>query len=103
MTLKEALKILNIEDYGERIFHSNSRGELFHCNKYVKIAKTVEGIVTGERFREAFIELVDSAKDWKRPQSIYQHVPEIIGYLKLTDKECDLIEKKIEDVYGKEI
>ena len=39
MTFKEALKILKIEDYGERIFNSNSNGELSNHYIYVQNAK----------------------------------------------------------------
>jgi len=35
VNFQEALKILNIEEYGERIFRSNSHGELFHCIDYI--------------------------------------------------------------------
>lgn len=38
MSFREAVRILNIEDFGERIFHSNSHGELFHLVDYIAIA-----------------------------------------------------------------
>ena len=41
MEFKEALKILKIEDYGERIFNSNSRGELSHLYVYGQYAQTL--------------------------------------------------------------
>lgn len=77
MTFKESLEKLNIADYGEAIFHSNSHGELFHCEDYVCIA-SVLGDDT-EWFREWFIEIVKEAKEnWSRPESVYQHMPRIL-------------------------
>lgn len=35
MTFQEALKILDIEDYRERILNSNSNGKLFHLQQYI--------------------------------------------------------------------
>ena len=35
MNFEEALKKLNIEDYKEAIFNSNSHGELFHLMDYI--------------------------------------------------------------------
>lgn len=71
MTFAEALKKLNIEDYGERIFNSNSHGELFHVYDYIVIA---ESLTDASWFREWFIALVEMAKTWKRPESVFQHV-----------------------------
>ena len=39
MTFDEALKILDIEIYKNRIIHSNSHGELFHLADYILLAK----------------------------------------------------------------
>jgi hypothetical protein len=76
MTFKEALKKLNIEDYGERIFNSNSYGELFHCADYIKIAQEYEDT---SWFRDWFLDVVKWAEDnWKRPQSVYQHILKIL-------------------------
>ena len=38
MNFKESLKILGIEDYAERIYSSNSHGELFHLQQYFILA-----------------------------------------------------------------
>jgi hypothetical protein len=73
MTFNEALKELNIEDYAERIFHSNSHGELIHLMDYVLIAET---FTDKSWFRDWFIMIVEHAeKHWKRPESIFQHIP----------------------------
>jgi len=74
MTFKEALKILKIEEYGERIFHSNSHGELFHTLDYISVAERLhEG--EGESFREWFVGTVELAEEkWKRPESVFQHL-----------------------------
>jgi hypothetical protein len=72
MTFKEALQRLNIEDYGERIFNSNSHGELFHLQEYITIAEAFDDTTW---FRDWFIEIVEYAeKNWKRPESIFQHI-----------------------------
>jgi hypothetical protein len=72
MSFKEALKILNIEDYGERIFSSNSHGELFHLADYIMLAKSLPE--TGW-FREWFIKVVEKAeKEWQHPEYVFQHI-----------------------------
>ena len=77
----ECLEILGIEEFRERIFHSNSYGELFHLADYYHIAKMVDdGILEKESFSSWVKELVQFAeKEWKRPESIFQHVPRFIN------------------------
>ncbi len=73
----KALKKLNIEDYGERIFNSNSHGELLHLSDYIFIANLTEDMTW---FRDWFIEVVESAeKHWERPQSIFQHIFKVLS------------------------
>ncbi len=73
MNFKEALVRLGIEDYSERIFNSNSHGELFHLSDYIMLAQ-IEGDVSW--FRKWFEWIVKFAEDnWQRPQSIFQHIP----------------------------
>lgn len=78
MTIKEALQKLNIEDYGRRIFSSNSHGELSHLAQYVNIAEHL-----GEncfKFRVWFIDVVEQAeKSWQRPESVFQHIDRIFS------------------------
>ena len=78
MNFKEALSKLNIEDYGERIFHSNSHGELFHCVDYIVIAEALtEKDLDG--FRGWFENVVEWAEEnWQRPESIFQHISKIL-------------------------
>ena len=72
MRFKDALKKLDIEDYGERIFSSNSHGELFHVMDYIAIAKTFDDT---SWFREWFEEVVEWAeKEWEHPEHIFQHI-----------------------------
>ena len=72
MNFKEALKTLGIEEYGERIFSSNSRGELFHLDHY-GIMATIIGET--EWFSEWFKEVVEHAEEnWNRPESVFQHI-----------------------------
>lgn len=73
MNFKDALKLLDIEDYGERIFNSNSNGELLHLIDYCIIADNMEDREL-RKFRDWFLKIIDSAKNWDRPESIYQHL-----------------------------
>lgn len=78
MTFDEALKILNIEDYKERIWNSNSHGELFHILDYMTIAEAI--IDDPKWFREWFEHVVKAANDsWERPESVYQHIIKILN------------------------
>jgi hypothetical protein len=77
MTFKEALKILDIEDYAERIYNSNSHGELFHLAQYFSLAKTFKD--EAKWFRDWFIKTVEFAeKNWQRPESVFQHIEKIL-------------------------
>lgn len=80
MTLKDALTILGIEDYSERIFNSNSTGELFHLADYVMLAEWLnkEPRLDKKWFREWFEVVVGLAEKWKRPASVYQHMPRLL-------------------------
>lgn len=75
MTFKEALQILDIEDYAERICNSNSHGELFHLSDYISLAKMCEHVPQPNGFREVFEQVVsDAERLWERPSSVYQHI-----------------------------
>ena len=77
MSFKEALKILNIEEYGERIFSSNSHGELFHCADYILLADAFKE--DAEWFKGWFEAVIEWAeKNWDRPESVFQHIPKIL-------------------------
>lgn len=80
MTFKEAIKILNIEDYEERIFNSNSCGELYHLQDYIQIAEFIKDSPTTIRlFKEEFEASVEFAnKNWQRPESVFQHIKEFL-------------------------
>ena len=76
MNYNEALKILGIEKYAERIFHSNSHGELFHLQQYFTLAETL-----GETdwFKNWFEAIVKQAEEkWERPESVFQHISKIL-------------------------
>ena len=76
MNFKTALKKLNIEDYGERIFNSNSHGELFHLMDYAVIAQIGEL----DWFRGWFEIVVEFAENnWERPESVFQHIPKFLN------------------------
>lgn len=71
-TFEQALKKLGIEEYSDRILHSNSHGELFHLSDYVVIAECLED---SSGFKEWFEEVVKFAEEnWKRPESVFQHI-----------------------------
>ena len=73
---KKALKKLGIESYGNRIFNSNSNGELFHLQQYVDLADAF----TGDKilFCIWFKYVVNFAEEnWERPESVFQHIYEI--------------------------
>ncbi len=76
MSFKEAIKKLNIEDYGERIFNSNSHGELFHLMDYILLAQSLPDV---SWFREWFVSVVEQAEQtWERPESVFQHITKIL-------------------------
>ena len=77
ITFEDALKKLGVEDYSDRIFNSNSGGELFHLSHYVMMALYLKNT---EWFRVLFVEIVEMAeKEWERPESIFQHIPKIMA------------------------
>lgn len=72
MNFKKALQILGIEKYGERIFNSNSHGEMFHLQDYFLLAKHIGKT---DWFAEWFECMVKQAEEnWDRPESIFQHI-----------------------------
>jgi len=77
MNFKEALKVLDIEDYYERIFKSNSHGELLHLQQYFTLAEVFKN--NANWFRNWFKEVVQFAQEnWKRPESVFQHISQIL-------------------------
>ena len=78
MNFKESLKILGIEDYAERIYSSNSHGELFHLQQYFILADVFKD-KKAEWFREWFEDTIKFAeKNWERPESVFQHIRRIL-------------------------
>ena len=77
MNFQEALKILGIEDYSERIFKSNSHGELFHLQQYFTMAEAFKD--NSSWFKEWFEIVVKFAhENWERPESVFQHINKIL-------------------------
>ncbi len=77
-TFGEALKVLDIEEYSERIFNSNSRGELFHLIDYIDLANAFQA-GDPETFKPWFEQVVKSAEEqWERPESVFQHIIKIL-------------------------
>ncbi len=86
-TFGEVFEALGIADFADRIFNSNSRGELFHLQDYTNILKWArlpgnEAVLPN--FRTMFLEIVKYAEEnWARPASVFQHMPKLISsYLK---------------------
>ena len=76
MKFKEALQKLGIEEYAERIFSSNSHGELFHLQDYFLMADHFEK----STFAPIFKAIVKEAEEtWERPESVFQHILGIIN------------------------
>jgi len=85
MSFDEALEILDIVEFKNDIFNSNSHGELFHLIDYIALAsffkeyelvnEDEEGKEVVVMFKEWFAQVVEYAKkNHKRPESIYQHI-----------------------------
>lgn len=77
MNFIEALKYLKIEEYAERIFNSNSRGELFHLQDYIDLAEFCELYsehYDTKDFKEMFVNMVNANND----DSIMQHIPSLV-------------------------
>lgn len=72
MTLLEACEKLGIPEFSEKIAMSNSRGELFHLYDYVKWSEIVPDNTSA--FRKCFLRMVEDAKSWSRPESVFQHL-----------------------------
>ena len=77
MTFKEALNKLGIPEYEERIFKSNSHGELFHLNDYILIATTFEDTSWFRGFFDIVVK--DAESRWERPESVFQHITKILS------------------------
>jgi len=76
MTFQDACKKLDIEDYADRIWRSNSYGELSHLSYYIQLAESDEDL---SWFRPLFLECVSFVhRTWKRPESVYQHMDKMI-------------------------
>lgn len=80
MEFIEAVKRLGIEEYSERIFNSNPRGELVHLYDYIMIAESFKDV---SWFKDWFENIVEFAeKHWKRPEAIFQHIPKLLAVSK---------------------
>lgn len=77
MNFKEAIKKLRIEKYEERIFNSNSHGELFHLQQYITLAKSIN--IEDETWFAKWFECIvkEAEENWERPESIFQHISQI--------------------------
>ncbi len=70
MTPQEAFKILNIEDYAERIFNASPSGELWYLGEYVEVAEHFQD--NADWYREVFIECVEYAEaNWENPELVF--------------------------------
>ena len=76
MNFNDAIVKLDIEEYGKRIFNSNSHGELSHLYDYVLLAKHFEGMAWFKEWFEATIKYAE--ENWDRPESVFQHIPKML-------------------------
>lgn len=79
MDFEKAIETLGISEYKERIFNSNSHGELFHLLDYIWLAENwpKESL---HKFPETFKKIIDFAQEkWQRPESVFQHIPKMLG------------------------
>lgn len=82
MTLGKTLEALGIENYMERIFNSSSTGELFFLTDYAILLEIFEDDIKKDKnfFKDKFEAIVKMAEQkWKRPESIFQHIPKALG------------------------
>ena len=77
MTFEKALTTLGIEDFRERIFNSSSTGELHFLADYISMGNILAGDEVGiGLFSRFFHQAVTTAeKEWERPESAFQHIP----------------------------
>jgi len=76
MTFDEAVQKLGIEKYADRIFNSNSHGELLHLRQYIVIAETLSNT---DWFLKWFEDIIKEAEEsWERPESVFQHIDSIL-------------------------
>ena len=81
MSFNEALKILRIEEYAQRILSSNSRGELFHITQYIDIARCTQDNGAFKIWFESIVKWAE--ENWERPESVFQHILKLlVHYLK---------------------
>ena len=77
MSFADAVKYLNIEDFADRIFLSNSHGELMHLGDYIDFAAHIKD---PSWFRLLFITCVEFAeKTWQHPEHCFQHMPRLMA------------------------
>lgn len=72
-----ALERLGITEYKQRIFNSNSHGELFHLHDYITIANVAEDLSWFKGWFEAVVQWAE--ENWDRPESIFQHVLKVLN------------------------
>ena len=82
ITFQEALDILGIRKYEERIWNSSSTGELFFIADYVALAEIGADWVWFPEFFEGMVAYAE--ENWERPESVFQHV---LSFLKDTYNE----------------
>ena len=78
MTFTEALKVLGIEDYAERIWKCNSHGELFHIEQYIQLVEEVLYDVEDKSWFRPWFESV--LKKLNNDQLVFQKMLEILKY-----------------------
>ena len=81
LDFQESLKILGIEDYSQRIFNSNSHGDLFHIADYIWLAEMFskgppESYIWFRGWFESVVKYAETT--WERPESVFQHINKLL-------------------------
>ena len=74
---QEALKILDIEDYAERILKSNSHGELSHLKQYILFAEIFKN---DNRWFRGWFEKIVKSTEGEAQENIFQHILKIFSF-----------------------
>lgn len=76
MSFKDCCEKLGISKYAERIFHSNSHGELSHLAYYFQLAQIEADMSWFPAWFESIVKQAE--EEWERPESVFQHIDKII-------------------------
>lgn len=84
LSFRELCELLGIPDLCERIFHSNSRGELFHLQDYYGFLHYILAQPDPPAARLHLVCMIRMSvrfaeENWERPNSVFQHMPKMVA------------------------